>query len=300
MDFAAALSEAGKDEPALAEFQRAGALMSALGRDQTETAVVLYNDWALELDQVGRPLEAEKVYRKVIDISRDNATEEAVSPMVLINYARVQRELNHLPSAADYAERAYAKALQTGDELVVSQSLLERSRIYRAQQDPAHAEAMINEVEPKLHKDLPPGHYAFAAITTERGLIAMERHNLTAALALLDQSIATVQAAIKAGGEGAFTLPGIYLYRSEVSLAMGRADQAEADAQHALAALQPEHGANQISSKVGHAYLAQARAMASKGEDAQARAAASQALVQLQGSIGPDHPDTQTARLMSH
>ena len=299
MDFAAALSEAGKDEPALAEFQRAGALMSALGRDQTETAVVLYNDWALELDQVGRPLEAEKVYRKVIDISRDNATEEAVSPMVLINYARVQRELNHLPSAADYAERAYAKALQTGDELVVSQSLLERSRIYRAQQDPAHAEAMINEVEPKLHKDLPPGHYAFAAITTERGLIAMERHNLTAALALLDQSIATVQAAIKAGGEGAFTLPGIYLYRSEVSLAMGRADQAEADAQHALAALQPEHGANQISSKVGHAYLAQARAMASKGEDAQARAAASQALVQLQGSIGPDHPDTQTARLMS-
>jgi eukaryotic-like serine/threonine-protein kinase len=299
LDLAAVYSDAGKDQQALAEFQRAATLMTSLGRDETETAVVLYNDWALELDQVGRPLEAEKIYRRVIDISRDNSTEEAVSPMVLNNYARVQRELDHLPQAADYAERAHAKALQTGDELVINQSLLELARIYRDQHDLARAEVMIAQVEPKLRKDLPPGHYAFAAISTERGLIAMEKHDLPAALRLIDQSIATIQAAVKAGGEGAFSLPGLYTYRSQIDFTMGRADLAEADAEHALTALRPDQNPGDISSKSGHAFLAQARALASEGKAAQARATASQALVQLQASIGPDHPDTQSARLLT-
>jgi tetratricopeptide (TPR) repeat protein len=261
--------------------------------------VVLYNDWALELDQVGRPLEAEKVFRRVIDISRDNSTEEAVSAMVLNNYARVQRELNHLPQAADYAERAYNKATTTGDELVTSQSLLERSRIYLAQHDLPRAEAMLAQVEPRLRKALPPGHYAFAAISSERGLIAAEKHDLPAALERMDEAIAMVQAAIKAGGEGAFTLPGLLTDRSAINLALGHADQAEADADRALAALHSEGRRGEVSSRAGRAYLALARALASEGRTAQARAAATEALAQLEVSIGPDHPDTQSARRLT-
>jgi serine/threonine protein kinase len=299
LDLSEAFSEAGRDQQALAEFQRAGALMSALGRDETQTAVVLYNNWALELDQLGRPLEAEKIFRRVIDISRDNSSEEAVSPMVLTNYARVQRILDHLDRAADYAERAHSKAVKTGDELVISQSLLELARIYREQHDLVRAEAMIAEAEPRLHKDLPPGHYAFAAITTERSLIALQKHDLPTALRLMDQSIAMIEAAVKAGGEGAFSLPGLYTYRSEIDLAMGHADQAAADADHALAALQSNQSAGDVSSKVGRAYLAQARALASGGKAAAAHAAAAQALTQLEASLGPNHPDTAAARLLA-
>jgi len=299
LDLAEVYAEAGKDQDALAEFQRAGALMSSLGRDETETAVVLYNNWALELDQVGRPLEAEKVYRRVIDISRDSATEEAVSPMVLNNYARVLRELDHLPQAVDYAERAHSKAVKTGDELVISQSLLELAHIYRGQHDLERAEAMIAEVEPRLRKDLPPGHYAFAAVTTERALIARENHDLPKALSLVNQSIATLEAAVKAGGEGAFLLPGLYTYRSEIELAMSHADQAAADAEHALAALRSNLRPGDVSSKVGRAYLAQARALASEGKPAAARASAAQALTELEASLGPDHPDTSAARRLA-
>jgi len=298
LDLGEAYSEAGKDKQALAEFERGAALMSSLGRDETQTAVVLYNNWALALDQAGRPLEAEKIYRRVIDISRDNPTDDAVSPMVLTNYARVQRELDHLDQAADYAERAHSKAGQTGDELVISQSLLELARIYRLQHDLARAEARIAEVEPRLHKDLPPGHYAFAAITTERGLIAEQKHDLPTALRLIDQSIATIEAAVKAGGEGAFSLPGLYTNRSEIDLAMGHADQAAADAEHALAALKSNQSPGDVSGKVGHAYLAQARALASEGKTDAAHASAAQALTELQGSLGPDHPDTSAARLL--
>ena len=207
VDLASAYREAGRDREALAEFEHAGTLLSAFGREKTETAVRLYDAWALELDQLGRPLEAEKVFRHVIDISRDNLTEEAVSPMVLNNYARVLRELNRLPQAADYAERAYNKAVKTGDGLVINQSLLERARTYLAQHDLPRAEAMFAEVEPRLRTTLPPGHFAFAAVSSGRGLIAMENGDLPAALRLMDQAIATVQTSLKSGKGGAYMLP---------------------------------------------------------------------------------------------
>ena len=299
LDLGSAYSEAGRDQEALNEFQRGSALMSSLGRDETETAVVLYNNWALELDQAGRPLEAEKIYRKVIDISRDSSTEDAVSPMVLTNYARVLRELDRYPQAADYSERAYNKAKKTEDELVISQSLLERARIYRLQHDLVRAESMIAEVEPRLHKQLPPGHYAFAAITTERGMMAVDKHDLPAALRLIDKSLATVQTAVKSGGSGAFTLPGLYIDRSEIDLALGHADQAEADANQALAALQSRGNSSNASCRLGNAYLAQARAFAAENKEVQAHAAATQALAQLEGSLGADHPDTTSARRLA-
>lgn len=299
LDLASMDSEAGRDQEALAQFERAGSLMTALGRDETGTAVVLYNDWALELEQVGRPLEAEKLYRRVIDISRDNATEDAVSPMVLNNYARVQHQLDHLPEAADYAERAYEKAEKTGDELVLSQSLLERSRIYCAEHNVARAEAMLAEVEPRLRKALPPGHYAFAAILGVKSMIAAEKNDPQEARQRLTEAIAVVEGAVKKGGEGAFYLPSLYTDRSTLDLALADAGDAEADARRALAALTPQAQPGVVSSKLGHAYLAEARAFAAEGKTAQARATAAQAFEQLRGSVGPDHPDTMAAHVLA-
>jgi tetratricopeptide (TPR) repeat protein len=299
LNLAEVYGDAGRDQESLAEFSRAGALMSSLGRDQTHAAAVLNNDWALELDQVGRPLEAEKLYRRAIDISRDNSTEDAVSATVLDNYAVVQMELDHLPQAADYASRAYDKAIRTGDELMFCQSLLDRARIYRAQHDLARAEAALAQVEPRMRRDLPPGNYGLSTIPAERGLIALEKNDLPTALRLMDQAIAIRQEAVKTSGQGSFSLSGLYIDRSEIDLAMGHADQAEADANLALAALHTDRAAGGVSSKVGQAYLAMARALASEGKTAQARTAASQAVAQLQGSLGLDHPDTKSAQQLA-
>jgi serine/threonine-protein kinase len=299
LDMASAYSMAGRDDDALAEFQRAGALMTSLGRDQTETAVVLYNNWALELDQVGQPLEAEKIFRRVIEISRDSSTEDAVSPMVLTNYGRVQMELDHLPEAADYAERAYSRAVETKDELVTSQSLLLRTRVYIAEHDVQRAEATFAQVEPRLHKLLPPGHYAFAAMSEDRALFAMEKHDPSKALQQQTDALAIVQAAVKAGGEGSFLLPAIYTRRSTIELTLGRAAEAEADADRALAELHAAEHPDRASSKSGGAYLAQARALEAEGKTVEARAAASRALKLLLIAVGPDHPDTQSARQLA-
>jgi tetratricopeptide (TPR) repeat protein len=295
-DLANAYIGAGRDREALAEFQREGNLLSSLGRDETQEAGNFYNNWAVELDQAGRTLEAEKIFRRAIDISRDSSIEEAVQASTLDNYARVLRQLDRLPQAADYAERAYKTAVQKGDESMISHSLLERSRVYTAQHDLSRAESMLAQLEPRMRKTLPPGHYAFAAISSQRGLIAMERHDLAAALQLMDESIAAIQASSKSGKGGGYLLPGLYTDRSAIDLALGHASEAEADAAQALAALHANDGASDVSSKLGRAYLAQARALALEGKSAQARAAASQALVQLQGSVGSDHPDTKSAQ----
>jgi len=78
----------------------------------------------LELDQVGRPLEAEKIERHVLEIARDYNTTEAVTPMVLNNYAKFLRQLARLDEAADYGQRAYVEAEKVQNQLVIGQSLL--------------------------------------------------------------------------------------------------------------------------------------------------------------------------------
>jgi eukaryotic-like serine/threonine-protein kinase len=299
LDLAVAYKDAGRNRESLAEFERSAALIAALGRDDTETAATLYNNWAVELDQAGRTLEAEKAYRRDIEISRDNSTEEAVQGSTLNNYANVLMELDRIAQAADYAQRAYDLAVKAGNEGLISHSLLERSRIYIAQHDLARAESTLAELEPRMQKTLPPGHYAFAAVSRLHALIAMEKHDLPTALRLMNDSIATVEASVKSGHGGAYALPSLYTDRSAIDLASGNAIQAQADAARALAALHANANSGDVSSKIGRAYLAQARAMAAEGKTEPARNAAAQALAQLQGSLGPDHPDTQSARRLA-
>jgi hypothetical protein len=146
-----------------------------------------------------------------------------------------------------------------------------------------------------MRKMLPPKHYAFAAISGQRALIAMEKHDLPAALRLTDESISAIKASLKSGKGGGYLLPELYTDRSAVDLALGHAGEAETDGALALAALHADDSSGDVSNKLGRAYLAEARALAAQGQSAQARTVASHALVQLQGSVGPNHPDTLSA-----
>ena len=112
--------DAGQFSESFPIFERANALMTSLGYDETQKAVKLFNDWALILGYAGRQLEAEKTYRRAIDISRANQTEDAVSPVLLYNYAGVLRELGRFSEAADYAERATAKARKAGEQILLA------------------------------------------------------------------------------------------------------------------------------------------------------------------------------------
>jgi eukaryotic-like serine/threonine-protein kinase len=298
-DLANQYSLAGMDAEAVDAFERAAALLTSLGRDDTATAATLFEDWALELHQLGRPLDAEKLYRRAIEISRANDTEDTVSPMVLNNYARSLRELGRLSEAADYAERAYAKGQTIGHQLVINQSLLERARIYADQQKLSRATEMLTEVEPRLRRDLPPAHYAFASLASDKATVALAGGHVPEALKLADQAVSIDEAAIKTGGAGAFYLPPLLIRRSAIELEARMSDKAVADAERAVTLLQPGTKLGGNSSTLGRAYLALGRALQAQGKSEGALAAFRSAAENLESTVGTDHPDTRNARQLA-
>lgn len=298
-DLAMAYNSAGQDLEAVSAFERAGALLLYLGRDDTQTAVTLFNNWAIELDQLGRPLDAEKLYRQAIDISRAGQSEDAVSPMVLNNYAKTLRELGRIKEAEDYAERAYLKAQRVGHQLVINQSLLERARIYTAQHNPSRAAAMLAQVEPRLRQSLPAGHYAFATLASAKALNALASGDIPTAMMLADRAVSIDEATINAGGEGRYYLPILLINRSKAALAASRPEQAVADASRALSLSQAGTKPGTYSSIQGSAFLALGRALQSQGKLGEARSAFRSASQHLQSTLGTNHPDTRSARQMA-
>lgn len=299
LDLASAYSDAGQDSKALSSFQEAASFLSSLGWQQTQTGINLFNDWALELDQIGRPLEAEQIERRAIDIARDGDSEDAVIPIVLNNYARILRKLNGLDEASDYAQRSYEKARKAQNQVVMGQSMLERARIATAQHKFTEASALLSEVEPMMRKHLPPTHYAFANLAADRSAIALGEGDTALALKLANQAVEIGEAGLKARGEGAFAFPGFLTRRSAIELAAGNLEQALADSNRALTLLLPKAEPGSFTNKIGYAYLAQARALDAQGKHDDARSAAKSALENLEKSLGPDHPETRSARQLA-
>ena len=296
IDLAESYRVNGQLREASATFERASKQLAALGRDDTEQASTLFNNWALVLLLSGRVLEAERVFRRAIDIERADASVQAVSPVLLNNYAHTLWGLARLPEAADYAERGYATAQKAGDEVAINQSLLMRARIYRDQHDLARSDDMLAQVEPRLRRGLPAGHFAFGSLASERSLNALAKGDIPAAMRLADQAIAINEASIKAGGEGAVPLRLLLIRHSTIELAAHRPNDAAADAARALSLLQVATEPGTFSSTMGRAYLALANALEAQGKHDEARGAARSAAEQLQNALGPDHPDTRNAR----
>src|SRR5205085_8581835 len=178
VDLASAYSGSGRQREAIATFEQAAAKLTALGRDDTQRAATLFNNWGIALWLAGRSLEAVNVLHRAVSISEDKQSETSVAPMLLINYARALQDLGELQQAADYADRGYNTAQRTGASVVVSQALILRSSIYRNRGDLARAQQMLDEVEPWLKRNLPPGHVAFASLTSQRALLAQARGDL--------------------------------------------------------------------------------------------------------------------------
>jgi serine/threonine protein kinase len=295
MSLASAYQSGGKFREAVAAFERADELMKYLGYDETQRAVRLFNDWGLTLADVGQPFEAEKAYRRAIEISRSSDTEEAVSPTLMHNYSGALRELGRLQEAAYYAEHARDKAQREGDQILVNQAELLRARIYRDQHKLAQASAMLASVEPKLRRQLPAGHYAFASLASDKAILAEAAGNFTRALQLADQAIAMDETSIKAGGQGAAYLPLLMVRRSAVELDLHRGQQAENDANRALNLLHSTIQPGTLSSHLGRAYLARARALRLQGKLEQSRADCFLAAKNLEATLGANHPETRSA-----
>jgi tetratricopeptide (TPR) repeat protein len=87
--------------------------------------------------------------------------------------------------------------------------------------------------------------------------------------------------------------------RCTVELEAGRPSQAAADVLRALKQLQAASPPGTFSSNIGRAYLNLGRALQAQGKSEEARAAFRSAAENLQNTLGPDHPDTRSARQLA-
>jgi tetratricopeptide (TPR) repeat protein len=288
--------DAGRFRESNAAFECASALMADLGYDETQRAVKLFNDWALILTYAGRQLQAEQVYRRAIDAGRTSLAEDTLPPVLSYNYATVLRDLGRFREAKEYARKASARARDAGNANLVDQIDLLLARIYRDQHDWSRAEALFSNLEPRLKRKLPPFHYAFAALTSDKAQLAEARKDLPAALRLANEAISMDEAAIQQGGQCAAYLPVLLVRRSAVELELHQVQHAAADAERALTLFRKAIDDGAYSSHVGRAYLAQGRVLQQEGKRNEARDAFSLAAKHLEDTLGPNHPDSRIAR----
>jgi tetratricopeptide (TPR) repeat protein len=298
-NLAEAYRDAGRYRDAIATFDSLWPRLVALGRDDTATAGTWLNNWGMTLAQMGRPLEAERLLRQSMGIHRADATDNALSPMLMTNYAQQLLDLGRTAEAQDYAERALASARRAGDEVVINQTLLRLGRIYRAERDFAGSLAKLDEVAPRLERALPPGHFAFAALTSERSQTLALQGDSEQALDLANRAVRLCEELAHQGKACMQYMPNFLFHRATVEITLGGLAPAEKDARQALDMLLREAKPGEFSQFTGQAYLTLARCLAAEGHGGEARIMARRASDQLEKSVGPDHPDTQTARTLA-
>ena len=296
VNLAGVYGDAGRFRDSNAAFEHASALMTNLGYDETQRAVKLFNDWALILTYAGRPLQAEQVYRRAINAGRTGPTEDTLPPVLLYNYAAVLRDLGRLREAKEYAHKASARAADAGDAILVDQIDLLLARIYRDQHDWGRAQALLSSLEPRLKRKLPPSHYGFAVLTSDKALLAQAQGDLAAALRLADEAVNINEASIQRGGQCAAYMPILLVRRSAVELELHQAQQASADVDRALTLFRKAIDDGSPSSHVGRAYLAQGRVLQQEGKVKEAQEAFSLAAKHLEDTLGPNHTESRIAR----
>ena len=168
-----------------------------------------------------------------------------------------------------------------------------------AQRDSTRAGAMLADVQTRLQKTLPAGHFAFGVLASEQALNALLQNDVPTAMRLAEQGVSTVEAAIKAGGEGSYYLPRLLIRRSTVALAAQHLDDAAADSLRAVGMLQQGVEPGKFSSHLGNAFLALGRALQAQGRLEEAGAAFRSAAENLQNTLGQDHPDSREARRLA-
>jgi serine/threonine protein kinase/Tfp pilus assembly protein PilF len=294
---AGAYNHAGRRGDADRKFAAAAATLKTLGRDDTQMASTLFNNWGTMLIRAGRPLDAERALRRSIQVGSGGPGLDSVPPMTLVNYSYALCQLGRLGEATRYAEAAYRRARACGDVTATHQAGLRRARILRENGNLSEARDLLSSLEKEFRRSLPPGHIAFAVLSAEQALDARSSGELHTALKLIQNSINIAQNKYREQPGSADYFGRFLVLRSEIESRLGMTDQALRDASQALPILQNSGLPGRYSADVGHAWLALARALQARQQWREARAAFGSALANLQDAVGPDSPDVRIARI---
>lgn len=291
MELAEAYRVSGHEAEADRVYRGAYEQMRVLGRDRTERAGTLLNNWGLTLLSLGRPLEADEAFRQAVEISQVDPSGAGVSPMLMLNAARPVLELGAADEAIAMIERARSEATRLDDQVVQLQALLLLAGAHRQRGDLDEASRLFDEAERQLRQRLPAGHTAFDSLALQRALVAQLRGHVDEARALATEALARSEAS----SQGADLVPVALLRRAQIGLAAGQPEQAVADARRAVEIESGRTPSGALSSRLGRMYLTLGEAQRAAGPADEAQPAIQEAARHLLATLGTEHADTRRA-----
>ncbi|MBI3476062.1 MAG: protein kinase [Acidobacteria bacterium] len=302
MSLADSFRQIGRHRDACTYYEQTASRLKELGQDKLGLAGSTYYKWGQSLLALGRPLEAEKLIHRAIMVFSDGEDDPDVVPWQLVAHARALRDLGHLDQADEQARRGYVKSLKGGDPIGADQARLIGVSIARIRGNPGEAKKLLAELQPRL-RTLPPGDVFAASFLAESALIEQAQGDLPAALDSINRSVAIAEASVRAGKKGADLIPIFLTYRSNMERPLGRTAEAVTDAKLALDQLQRDAQPGTFSCDIGRAYLALGLAHLAK-DKGKTKAddsvlALRSASTHLENTLGPDHPDTRSARQLA-
>jgi eukaryotic-like serine/threonine-protein kinase len=284
----------GRLPEAASEMERLWAQLRALGRERTDRAATLLNNWGVVMTSLGQPRKAEELFRRAIAVGGVHDARDAVSPPLLANLADVMNDLGRFAEGIPLAEKSQVEAVRLGARRHVDRALLVRARLYLGANEPRRAARALAELEPRLKKgEAAAGSMASLAMARAQVAVAQGDGRAAALQARRALDLAT------SGRVRNELMVHVLLLRAAVHLDLRRAGDAQADAERALSLLGQAAGPDAASCWRGEAYLRLAQAQAAQGQAAAARSSASAATRELGPTLGPDHLKTQAARRLA-
>ena len=293
MQLAESYRAAGRPLEAAKGFEDAYDVLVSIGRGDTETAGTFLNNWALAMLDLGQPREAERLFRRAVEIASADGTDASVSPMLLTNLARPLVDLGRYREAAAIADRAAVLATEAGYTVVYNQGLLLRAGIYRQLGDFARAGALLDEFGVRAARDIPPGHMAHDLLVTDRGRLDAARGDTAAAAAAFDRAIAALD---MPDDDRRLGLQRALLSRARLRLDTGQGAAALADAERLVQLVRASSDESAMNYNLGRAWLVLGQALAVSARGDEARRALDTARRHLEATVGPDHAEARETR----
>ena len=260
-------------------------LYQRFGRDDSNEAATLLNNWALVRSWTDI-LGAFELQARAIAVMEVGESAEAVPAAFRANYGRLLNRLARYKEARSVYERARAEARQHENVPTVGTTSLGLARACLSLGDLPCAREALREAAPALGSSFPAGHGFIAELEAERGLLAAAEGDTETGRRLLTEAVDAYEKTTER-----------YTSQIEVLLALarfeqqtGRLEEADRRARRALELAESFRGGLPRSAWVGLSQEALGEIDRARGSEDEARSLFTASLVQMRPTLGDSHP----------
>jgi tetratricopeptide (TPR) repeat protein len=261
-----------------------------VGRDRSQNAMTVRNNWATVVEGAGAPKRALGLYDDILQTLKAQNPQGQPSPAYVGNRGRALEAIGRY----EEARAAYEQELQVADEKQNhtgrAHALYGLASIAQLQHDPIASRKYLEQLAAALAR-VPSDGPPWLARTIVQARLDLDDGQFDVARTefarVLDKE---VNSALAVNAE---------LGKAEAELLGGDAVIAEADARRALEMCTSMQGGIPYSAQTGQAWLLLGRALRTLGDERRAHDAFDQAIVHLSKTVDDTHPQLARARVLA-